>query len=269
MIWSISQEALKTRMKQRNEAHALLASLSSLVLGQCPNILDFHRDELSPIRRLPPEIIRIIFLFWASDRHFFQSPTCVSPSVLTGVCVSWRNIAFGMPELWSLIVVEIRNGKFYPDKRTIEKWIKRSGSYALSSFSIEERDPLFHSNLTVRLGPVLRTLLYGDTNLDHSAESPVASMLNLFIPHHFRWQKILLRYKNAWNGKVGFASLPRNATYPLLEEVHLYENHSLWALEDVDRIKSMMISAPRLHSISWLSQKSYATLAFPDRKSVV
>ena len=36
--------------------------------------LDLHCDQLSPIRKVPPEIIRIVFLFWASDRHFLQSP---------------------------------------------------------------------------------------------------------------------------------------------------------------------------------------------------
>lgn len=47
--------------------------------------LDLHRDQLSPICKVPPEIIRILFLLWASDRHFLRSPTYVSPNVLTGV----------------------------------------------------------------------------------------------------------------------------------------------------------------------------------------
>lgn len=322
---TIAQEALKTVMKQQNEAHALLASLSTTVdrgslpqvikreealldnideqmfdvecdlyslqgglewqisnvdvrdrsetcdeikreieqgqlelrrlLEQRKNIseqLDLHRDQLSPIRKIPPEILRIIFLFWDSERHFLPSPTHVSPNVLTGVCVAWKNIALGTPELWSSILIEIRKGEFYPDKRTIEMWIERSGSSALS-FSIEERDSLFRSS---HAG-------YGNTNSEHSAESPVASILELFIPHHFRWQKVRLRYNHAFFGKVGFASLPMDTTYPLLEEVYLDERCCSWAQEDVDRINSMMVSAPRLNSVSWLSRESYWTLAFP------
>ncbi|KIJ94211.1 hypothetical protein K443DRAFT_683944 [Laccaria amethystina LaAM-08-1] len=323
---AIAQEALKTTMKQRNEAHALLAStvdrgslrqvikreealldniaeqifevegdlhslqggleweISNLdlrersetcdeikreikecqlelrrLLEQRKNIseqLDLHRDQLSPIRKVPPEIIRIIFLFSTSDMHFLRSPAHVSPNVLAGVCVAWKNVALGTPELWSSIMVEIWNGKFHPDIRTVEMWIERSGSSPLS-FSIEERYIHF---LLSRFSHIPPTELYGNEN---PAESPVASMLDLFIPHHFRWQKVRLRYEHPSFGKVGFASLPMDATYPLLEEVYLNESRCSWAQEDVDRIKSMIVSAPRLHSVSWLSRKSYLTLAFP------
>ncbi|EDQ98526.1 uncharacterized protein LACBIDRAFT_335878 [Laccaria bicolor S238N-H82] len=268
----IAQKALKTMMKQRNEADALLAALSSTVdrgeallddigeqmfnvecdlqslqggsegqisntrfrnrsetcdeikpeieegqlelrrlLEQCEDIseqLDLHRDQLSLIHKVPPEIIRIIFLFWASDRHFLQSPTHVSPSVLTGVCVAWKNIALGVDQ-------------------------------------------------------IPPTMPHDNTNSEHPAGSPVASMLDLFIPHHSRWQRVRLRYSDASPGKVVTAlPLPMNATYPLLEEVYLDKGY-WWAQEDLDCIKSMMVSAPRLHSVTWLSEKSYKMLAFP------
>lgn len=164
-----------------------------------------------------------------------------------------------MPELWSSILVEIRNGKFYPDKRTVEMWIERSGSSALSFF-IEERDSLFRSSHE-GFGQVLRSLLYSDTDSEHPGESPVASMLDLFIPHHFRWQKVRLRYNDVWPEAVGFASFPMDTTYPLLEEVYL--DKRCWCKQDVNRIKSMMVSAPRLHSVSWLCHESYWTLVFP------
>ncbi|EDQ99342.1 uncharacterized protein LACBIDRAFT_335096 [Laccaria bicolor S238N-H82] len=291
----IAQKALKTMMKQRNEADALLAALSSTVdrgeallddIGEqmfnvecdlqslqgglegqisntrfrnrsetCDEIkpeieegqlelrrlleqrkdiseqLDLHRDQLSPIRKVPPEIIRILFLLWASDRHFLRSPTYVSPNVLTGV-----------------------------SGRILHSWIERSGSSALS-FSIEERDSFFRSS-HARADQNPPIILYGNTNSEY-LESPVASMLDLFIPHHFRWRKVRLRYNRALRGKVRLASLPMDTTYPLLEEVYLDESCYSWAQEDVDRIKSMMVFAPRLHSISWLSWESYRTLAFP------
>ena len=223
--------------------------------------LDLHCDQLSPIRKVPPEIIRIIFLFWASDRHFLQSPTHVSPNVLTGVCVSWKKIALGMPEIWSFILVEIRKGTFYPDKRTVEMWIERSGSSALS-FAIEERDSLFHRSYGGVDQILAPTILHGDTNSEHPAISPIASMLDLFIPHHSRWHRVRLRYNDASPDIIGFASFPMDTTYPLLEEVYLNKGY-WWAQQDLDRIKSMMVSAPRLHSVSWLSEKSYKMLAFP------
>ncbi|EDR05938.1 uncharacterized protein LACBIDRAFT_329467 [Laccaria bicolor S238N-H82] len=216
--------------------------------------LDLHRDLLSPIRKVPPEII-------SSDSHFLQSPTHVSSSVLTGVCVAWKNIALGMPELWSFILVEIRKGKFYPDKRTIGRWIERSGSSALA-FSIEERDSSFHSS-HAGVDQIPPTMPHDNTNSEHPAGSPVASMLDPFSPHYSRWQRVRLRYSDASPGTVVTAlPLPINTTYPLLEEVYLDKGY-WWAQEDLDCIKSMMVSAPRLHSVTWLSEKSYKMLAFP------
>ena len=140
-------------------------------------------------------------------------------------------------------------------------WIERSGSSALS-FAIEERDSLFHR----RYGGVDQipapTILHGDTNSEHPAISPIASMLDLFIPHHSRWHRVRLRYNDASPDIIGFASFPMDTTYPLLEEVYLDKGY-WWAQQDLDRIKSMMVSAPRLHSVSWLSEKSYKMLAFP------
>ncbi|EDQ98811.1 uncharacterized protein LACBIDRAFT_335634 [Laccaria bicolor S238N-H82] len=225
--------------------------------------LDLHRDQVSPIRKVPPEIIRILFLLWASDRHFLRSPTHVSQNVLTGVCVSWKNIALGMPELWSSILVEIRDGVFYPDKRTVEMWIERSGSSALS-FSIEERDSSFHSS-HAGVDQIPPTMPHDNTNSEHPAGSPVAPMLDLFIPHHSRWQRVCLRYNDASPDLLGIACLPipmNTVTYPFLEEVCLDKGY-WWAQEDLEHIKSMMVSAPRLHSVTWLSEKSYKMLALP------
>ena len=69
--------------------------------------LDLHWDQLLPICKVPPEIIHLIFLFWNADRRLLQTGTFVSPNVLTSVCIAWKNIALGTPELWSLILIEI------------------------------------------------------------------------------------------------------------------------------------------------------------------
>jgi len=330
---AIALEALKTMTKQRNEAHAWLASLSTTadkgslphvikheeillgdideqmlnvegelyVLGglECEDVtypgnharpepsddvkreieqgqrelrrlseerkniskqLDLHRDQLSPIRKVPPEIIRLIFLFWDADRRLLRTATYVSPNVLTSVCIAWKNIALGTPELWSSILVEIQKGVCYPDKRVVEAWLERSGSSPLS-ISIEERDPFLRSS-SAGVDLTLPTVPDAEPESEHPTESAVSSMFEVFIPHHSRWQKVHVRYKDAWSEKTGFASLPKDTSFPLLEELYLEKSYWL-EQDDVDRITSTMLSAPRLHSVNWLSQKPFTTLTFP------
>ncbi|KIJ94205.1 hypothetical protein K443DRAFT_683933 [Laccaria amethystina LaAM-08-1] len=330
---AIALEALKTMTKQRNEAHAWLASLSPTAdKGSLPHVikheeillgdidermlnvkgelyslggleyedvtypgnyarpepsddvkreieqgqrelrrlseerkniskqLDLHRDQLSPIRKVPPEIIRLIFLIWDADRRLPRTATYVSPNVLSSVCIAWKNIALGTPELWSSILVEIQKGVCYPDKRVVETWLERSGSSPLS-ISIEERDPFLRSSLA-GVDYTLPTVPNAEPESEHPTESVVSSMFEVFVPHHSRWQKVHLRYKDAWSEKTGFASLPKDTSFPLLEELYLEKSYWL-EQDDVDRITSTMLSAPRLHSVSWLSQKPFTTLTFP------
>lgn len=54
------------------------------------------RAYLSPIRRLPTELLREIFMW-----NFDQYPC--SAWVLAAVCSSWRRLALGMPRIWSKV----------------------------------------------------------------------------------------------------------------------------------------------------------------------
>ncbi|EDR05831.1 uncharacterized protein LACBIDRAFT_329446 [Laccaria bicolor S238N-H82] len=260
---AIALEALKTLTKQQNEAHAWLASLSTTVdKGSLPQVIkheeallgdidermmnvegELHclgglehedvtypgnnplpepsddvkhgieqnrrelrrllddyqnvskklalRGQLSPIRKVPPEIIRLIFLFWDADRPRRRTATYVSPNVLTSVCIAWKNIAMGTPDS--------------------------------------------HAGIDYTLPTILTT----ESESEDPIDSVVSSMFEVFIPHHARWQKVRIRYE-------------------------LYLEKSYWLeQDDVDRITSTMISAPWLHSVSWLSQKPFTTLTFP------
>jgi F-box-like len=76
--------------------------------------LKAERNSISPIARLPPEILSRIFIAFA---HLGQEPrsvasssyysaTCVRTvqwSVLTEVSQHWRDVALGCPQLWSRI----------------------------------------------------------------------------------------------------------------------------------------------------------------------
>ncbi|EDR14709.1 uncharacterized protein LACBIDRAFT_321937 [Laccaria bicolor S238N-H82] len=120
------------------------------------------------------------------------------------------------------------------------------------TISIEERDPFLRSSRT-GIDYTLPTILTAEPESEDPTDSVVSSMLEVFIPHHSRWQKVHIRYKDAWSEKTGFTSLPKDTLFPLLE---LYLEKSYWLeQDDMDCITSTMLSAPRLHSLThfWLS----------------
>jgi hypothetical protein len=62
---------------------------------------------LSPIRRLPYELLRQIFLF-----NFDDYPCCAW--VLCAVCVLWRKTALSMPKIWSKVRSDL-----FPNRATV------------------------------------------------------------------------------------------------------------------------------------------------------
>ncbi|KAI0264609.1 hypothetical protein BC834DRAFT_924502 [Gloeopeniophorella convolvens] len=76
------------------------------------------RAYMSPIRRLPSELLRHIFII-----NFEEYPCCAW--ILSSVCSRWRRLALSMPKLWSKIrLVTTPN----TSADTIRLWLERSGS---------------------------------------------------------------------------------------------------------------------------------------------
>ncbi|KAJ6448699.1 hypothetical protein C8R45DRAFT_791010, partial [Mycena sanguinolenta] len=65
---------------------------------------DYHSQKtriLSPLRRMPAEILREIFSWTLPPvDNFFSSADC--PWILTHVCATWRAVALSQPSLWSV-----------------------------------------------------------------------------------------------------------------------------------------------------------------------
>ncbi|KAH7912621.1 hypothetical protein BJ138DRAFT_1060682 [Hygrophoropsis aurantiaca] len=72
---------------------------------------------ISPIRRLPNELLRQIFMF-----NFEEHPCCAW--ILAAVCSLWRRLALSVPKLWSKIRLNTTQSSS-PD--TIRLWLERSG----------------------------------------------------------------------------------------------------------------------------------------------
>ncbi|KAI5831133.1 hypothetical protein EV122DRAFT_201202 [Schizophyllum commune] len=65
--------------------------------------LDIHRSLLTPIRRLPVELICHIFYFAAYESPLLTLHVAVT---ISRVCTVWREIVHGLTELWTKVVVQ-------------------------------------------------------------------------------------------------------------------------------------------------------------------
>uniref|UniRef100_A0A0W0F3C0 Uncharacterized protein n=2 Tax=Moniliophthora roreri TaxID=221103 RepID=A0A0W0F3C0_MONRR len=70
-----------------------------------------YRSLLSPVHRVPPEILRCILGF-ACQENQLKLPSKVIPVfAISATCGRWRDIALSMPSLWSHIRIDLRDWK--------------------------------------------------------------------------------------------------------------------------------------------------------------
>lgn len=105
---------------------------------------------MAPIRRIPVDVIRKIFLSCLSQEHNAIVDVAECPFVLTHVCSSWRRIALDTTALWTSIHIPIPmmpdSSFFYTARhpararekevalrraRMVTEWLGRSGSRTL------------------------------------------------------------------------------------------------------------------------------------------
>ncbi|KAF9475953.1 hypothetical protein BDN70DRAFT_864003 [Pholiota conissans] len=80
----------------------------------------------SPIRGLPPEILKDIFLLCLSSQPNTMIQSKKAPILLTQVCNSWRLLALQTPTLWASIhistICHVSNAVFY---RTTLEYVQK------------------------------------------------------------------------------------------------------------------------------------------------
>ncbi|KAF5356367.1 hypothetical protein D9758_009526 [Tetrapyrgos nigripes] len=125
--------------------------------------VDHCKSYLSPIRRLPTEIMGEIFLYYQDlhmsdreDRQFREPltrPLYSSPAmtalVLSSVCKLWHTITLATPQLWSRFSLRIR-GKCGSLSHLLEIYLSRSKQHPLT-FDVVVNGDGPNSNTIIRL----------------------------------------------------------------------------------------------------------------------
>ncbi|KAJ7587168.1 hypothetical protein C8J56DRAFT_92346 [Mycena floridula] len=163
--------------------------------------ISIHQSFISPIRRLPSELLGLIFSFFCTvdfwDCDPFQSKSkrmtgslFREPFIIATVCSHWRSIALSMPSLWSTIMLggeTVEKSREDPEadnpdvlafpEDVFEVALERSGRHPLKLWT--ERFERFYwpsMSLTTKLRQVCSRVehlyLGGDTDPFHIPNSP-------------------------------------------------------------------------------------------------
>jgi F-box-like len=146
---------------------------------------------IAPIRRLPLEIYRAIFLIASSMDNLGHTSWHIS-----GVCRLWRRMALNIPHLWSHIRF---HGTLATSPDIIRLWVERSGPSVSLDIDIEilrrKRVPL--SGLAARQSSQHRRLVQGLMRL-RSNPMPQTNMLEDSMTRNAtQWGHVALFYLTA------------------------------------------------------------------------
>ncbi|KAJ7623617.1 hypothetical protein FB45DRAFT_797861 [Roridomyces roridus] len=117
---------LRDRLEQLNTEQTELAEYHAL-----------HAPIVSPLRRMPPEVLMEIFLWTLplgqDERDGYVSALKQSPWVLTQVSSRWRTISISTPSLWSRVSVDYSEG-FGQPLRMVWTQVDRAGTRMLDVY---------------------------------------------------------------------------------------------------------------------------------------
>ncbi|KAJ7608450.1 hypothetical protein FB45DRAFT_846335 [Roridomyces roridus] len=118
------------------------------VLGRERELVSEYRRKnvgiLSPMRRLPTEIICQIFSWSLPTPEDVKAPTYKpsakgSPWVLTWISSRWREICISTHSLWSMLHIDASG--FLPPSAMIHAQVQRARMLKIHFYGCEDRDP--------------------------------------------------------------------------------------------------------------------------------
>ncbi|KAF7346554.1 hypothetical protein MSAN_01883500 [Mycena sanguinolenta] len=128
----IIQKDLVSRAQELAQIDARISELSAQ-RDKIQAYIDSHKALVSHPRRLPPDIVREIFVACLPTTRNAVMSAQEAPLLLCRICSAWRTIALSSPRLWASIHVPfdyvLRNEARMP---AVAQWLQRSGACPLS-----------------------------------------------------------------------------------------------------------------------------------------
>ncbi|TFK37597.1 hypothetical protein BDQ12DRAFT_684950 [Crucibulum laeve] len=168
------KEIREAILEPRKELEALDEKLEQMYIAiqdlsrtreELYNDIEAHTALLTPVRQLPHDILRAMFVQCLPVGHDAVMSVREAPLLLTHICSLWREIALTTPKLWSSVHIPIPSPHNDPvttrnlDKPRIEglrQWLARSGACPLSISVASPSSSMITAEI---VAPILETLI--------------------------------------------------------------------------------------------------------------
>ncbi|KAJ6573521.1 hypothetical protein DFH09DRAFT_1152034 [Mycena vulgaris] len=203
--------------------------------------VDAHKALISPVRRLPLDIIHEIFIACIPTHRNCVMSAVEAPVLLGRICSSWRTISLSTPRLWSkLHVVEPTPPHFavstlFEEKLaqrldTTKMWLGRSGQCPLSI----------------------------SVNATASDTGFAAQIIQALLPFKSRWEHIILTAESSVFTALSHLT---EVDVPMLKAIHMTEidDHTSFRWDSLQFLRSCSISS------TYISGGNFTPLELPLR----
>ncbi|KAJ7593491.1 hypothetical protein C8J56DRAFT_499111 [Mycena floridula] len=91
-----------------------------------------YESLISPIRKLPPEILRQIFLLVGDENRFYSNGIRIPGLILAHVCSHWRLVCFNTREIWATITIDTEESYSGRLTQAVRFLLEKSDPYPIS-----------------------------------------------------------------------------------------------------------------------------------------
>ncbi|KAF7298567.1 F-box domain-containing protein [Mycena indigotica] len=132
------------------EMHSLRERLRAIAVeaDELSGFVDSHQALISPMRRMPNDVLQLIFLETLPAHRNTALDASEGPMLLASVCSHWRALALSMPKLWSRMHLVVHPMTTRTQKQQLallaemNRWLTR-GSTAPLDVSAQRYDHIF------------------------------------------------------------------------------------------------------------------------------
>ncbi|ESK88365.1 hypothetical protein Moror_14798 [Moniliophthora roreri MCA 2997] len=180
------------------EMKKLVTKILSLENGRrgLQKSVDLYRSVLSPVQRMPTEMLSSIFAF-CCEKNELSSPRRLPVMSLSMVCARWRDIVLSTPWLWSKLDVDFEPSYALPSRNKILSMAQITQLFMQRS----QNAPLTWS-------------------LDYYHIAPILPVLRPLLQNSERWRSISLYVDESLIDEPAFTSI--SGRIPMLERLKLY-----------------------------------------------
>ncbi|KAF7300953.1 F-box domain-containing protein [Mycena indigotica] len=245
---SLSEPELGTLETEFIRIQTSLAAAKTRLEKQ-KQLVEDHRVLLSPMRRVPDDVLRAIFLATLPAHRDTAIVPEEGPLLLAQVCRLWRDIALTTPRLWASIHLAIPRDESRAEDLVgiLTTWLQRSAAAPLSLTVT-----LAHASMSPpHLGPGWRHTTHGD------------ELLRVLSSEAHRWESLRLLDKIDLS-KVPFISSLTAESVPKLRHISFSEGNRTWShVGDVEASTSNPLLLLGTESLLTLSLDGYTHLLPP------